>query len=163
MEIVQDDLSGAEVRSLIEEHLRHMASLSPPESTHALDVEKLRQPDVTFFSAWENGELLGIGALKELDGGHGEIKSMRTANGQHRKGVARSLLKRILEEAGHRGYRRVSLETGARSIPAFHAAHALYESFGFRECGPFAAYWDDPNSLFMTLELSGTAEGKSVL
>jgi len=153
MEIRRDDLTGPQVQALIREHLEHMSSLSPPESTHALDLDKLRQPDIIFWSAWEDGELFGIGALKELGDGHGEIKSMRTAARHHRKGVARQMLQRIVDEALQRGYRRISLETGARKYEAFHPAHRLYERFGFRECGPFDSYIEDPNSLFMTLDL----------
>ncbi|WP_400164572.1 GNAT family N-acetyltransferase [Brevibacillus sp. TJ4] len=151
MEIRQDDLSGPRIRELIREHLNNMAELSPPESTHALDVDGLKQPDVTFWSAWADDELLGCGALKELDDSHGEIKSMRTVEKHRGKGVARRLLTHILEEAGRRGYRRVSLETG--SMEAFEPARKLYESFGFQSCRPFANYREDPNSVFMTKEL----------
>lgn len=151
MEIRQDDLSGPKIRELIREHLNNMAELSPPESTHALDVDGLKQPDVTFWSAWADDELLGCGALKELDDSHGEIKSMRTVEKHRGKGVARRLLTHILEEAGRRGYRRVSLETG--SMEAFEPARKLYESFGFQSCRPFANYREYPNSVFMTKEL----------
>ncbi|OZB99044.1 GNAT family N-acetyltransferase [Paenibacillus sp. XY044] len=151
MEIVLDDLSGNEIAALIGEHLQGMAEESPPESVHALDLDGLRQPDVTFWSAWEQGELLGCGALKELDPGHGEIKSMRTASAHLRKGVARSILAHIIEEARRRGYRRLSLETG--SMASFEPARKLYRAFGFEECGPFADYTLDPYSTFMTREM----------
>jgi putative acetyltransferase len=151
MEIRLDDLSGPEVRALIADHLRSMYELSPPESVHALDVDQLKQKEVTFWSAWVEGELAGIGALKELDREHGELKSMRTAPGHLRKGVASRILEHILAEARRRGYKRVSLETG--SMEAFEPARRLYARHGFRYCGPFADYWDDPNSAFMTLEL----------
>lgn len=128
-----------------------MRSLSPPESVHALPLEGLRAPEITFWSAWQNGEQLGCGALKELDPEHGEIKSMRTASRHLRKGVARAMLEHILAEARRRGYRRVSLETGAQ--PAFEPARRLYGNAGFIVCGPFANYVDDPNSVFMTKEL----------
>ena len=117
MEIRRDDLSGPEIRELLEAHLVNMRSISPPESTHALPIEGLRRPEVTFWTAWENGELLGCGALKELDAQHGEIKSMRTVSRHLRKGVAKALLDYIIAEAGRRGYRRLSLETG--SMAAF--------------------------------------------
>jgi len=151
MEIILDDLRGPEIAALIREHLQGMAELSPPESVHALDLEGLRRPDVTFWSAWEQGELLGCGALKELDPLHGEIKSMRTASAHLRKGVARSILAHIMEEARRRGYRRLSLETG--SMESFEPARRLYTAFGFEECGPFADYTLDPCSTFMTREL----------
>jgi putative acetyltransferase len=147
-----DDVTGAKVVALIGEHLQSMLQESPPESVHALNLEQLRQPNVTFWSAWEQDELLGCGALKELDGRHGEIKSMRTAASHRRKGVARNVLQHIFEEAGRRGYERLSLETG--SSDAFAPARALYESFGFHYCEPFADYAKDPNSVFMTKVLS---------
>jgi putative acetyltransferase len=143
-----DDLSGSEITAFIGEHLSNMAENSPPESIHALNVDGLKRPDVTFWSAWINGELVGCGALKELDGEHGEVKSMRTALAHRGKGVAKQVLAHLLEEAGRRGYRRVSLETG--SMEAFAPARKLYESFGFTYCGPFGYYVEDPNSVFMT-------------
>ncbi|WP_248926708.1 GNAT family N-acetyltransferase [Paenibacillus hamazuiensis] len=151
MEIKLDDLTGTEITSLIRGHLEHMAQLSPPESMHALGPEELKKTGITFWSAWEQGDLLGCGALKELGDGHGEIKSMRTAAAHRRKGVARSMLAHIVEEAKRRGYRRLSLETG--SMAEFEPARKLYESFGFRYCEPFADYAEDPNSVFMTKEL----------
>jgi putative acetyltransferase len=151
MHIRIDDLSGPAIQALLDEHLASMRLHSPPESVHALPLEELRKPDVTFWTAWENGELLGCGALKELDAGHGEIKSMRTSAGHLRKGVARALLQHVMIEARSRGYRRVSLETG--SMAAFEPARQLYARAGFRACPPFAEYIDDPNSVFMTMEL----------
>lgn len=151
MEIKVDDLNGPEVRALIMEHLLHMQSLSPPESTHALNVDGLKKTEVTFWSGWEQGELVGCGALKELDAQHGELKSMRTSAVHHRKGVAQRILEHIINEAKQRGYTRISLETG--SMEAFEPARKLYEKFGFTYCGPFANYSDDPLSSFMTLEL----------
>lgn len=151
MEIRRDDLRGPEIAALLREHLRALALLSPPESMHALDLDKLRQPDITFWSVWGGAELLGCGALKELDPGHGEIKSMRTAAAHLRRGVAAALMRHILDEAVRRSYRRLSLETG--SSTAFTPAHNLYSRFGFRRCGPFADYGEDPNSVFMTREL----------
>ena len=145
-----DDLTGPEVAKLIREHLHSMTLNSPPESIHALGLEKLRSPEVTFWSAWEGKELLGCGALKELDSGHGEVKSMRTSSQHLRKGVARRMLQHIIDEAKLRGYRRLSLETG--SMDAFVPARKLYADFGFHYCEPFADYRKDPNSVFMTKE-----------
>lgn len=147
MEIKRDDLSGPEIRALLEEHLQNMRRISPPESVHALDLEGLRRPEITFWTVWSGGELLGCGALKELSPKHGEIKSMRTAAAHRRKGVARVMLEHIVEEAKRRGYERLSLETG--SMAAFAPAHRLYESFGFTYCSPFGGYMEDPNSVFM--------------
>lgn len=151
MEIRRDDLRGPEIANLIREHLEHMHETSPPESVHALGLEALRMPEITFWSAWEASELLGCGALKELNAEHGEVKSMRTARAHLRKGVAASMLRHIIEEAERRAYRRLSLETG--SMAAFDPARALYARFGFEYCGPFADYKPDSNSVFMTREI----------
>jgi putative acetyltransferase len=149
--IALDDLSGREIALLLEEHLRGMRAHSPPESVHALDLEGLRKPEITFWCAWEGRELLGCAALKELDARHGEVKSMRTASRHLRKGVAAALVEHILAEARKRGYRRLSLETGSGA--PFEPAQRLYERFGFQRCGPFADYAEDPFSVFMTKEL----------
>jgi putative acetyltransferase len=151
MHIEIDDLSRPAVHALLREHLDNMYELSPPESVHALDVAKLGAPDVTFWTAWDDGVLLGCGALKELDTTHGEIKSMRTPNAIRRRGAGRAILAHIVAVARSRGYRRLSLETG--SMDAFLPAQHLYESFGFSYCGPFGAYKEDPNSVFMSLQL----------
>ncbi|WP_018751276.1 GNAT family N-acetyltransferase [Paenibacillus sanguinis] len=148
MEIRLDDLSGQEIVAFIGEHLMNMSETSPPESVHALNIKGLKQPEVTFWSLWLEGELVGCGALKELNSQHAEVKSMRTAILHRGKGVAKHMLAHLLAEAERRGYRQVSLETG--SMEAFAPARGLYESFGFRYCGPFANYEKDPNSVFMT-------------
>ena len=151
MHIEIDDLSRPEIHALLKEHLQSMYELSPPESVHALDLEKLRAPEITFWSAWDGSQLLGCGALRELDPRHGEVKSMRTPNSRRRQGIGRAILAHIVGVARSRGYERLSLETG--SVAAFAPAHRLYESFGFAFCGPFGEYVDDPNSRFMTIRL----------
>jgi len=151
MEIRVDDLTGPQIVALLQEHRRSMFQHSPPESVHALDLDGLRRPEVTLWSVWRSGELLGCGALKELDRAHGEIKSMRTAAAHLRTGVATRLMHHMLDEARRRRYRRLSLETG--SAPAFAPARTLYARFGFSSCGPFGDYVDDPHSVFMTREL----------
>ena len=143
-----DDLAGPEIRALLEEHLADMHAISPPESAHALDLDGLRRPEITFWTAWSGNALLGCGALKELSPDHGEVKSMRTARAHRRGGVARAMLAHIVAAARRRGYQRLSLETG--SMAEFAPARSLYERFGFRYCEPFAGYVDDPNSVFMT-------------
>ncbi|SFS12843.1 putative acetyltransferase [Dyella sp. OK004] len=148
VEIREGELDHPAVIRLLQEHLQSMHLHSPPESIHALDLDTLRKPGISFWSVWQHQELLGCGALKQLDATHGELKSMRTATSHLRKGVASLLLKHLLDEAGRRFYRRLSLETGA--MEAFAPAHRLYASFGFEACGPFADYIDDPNSVFMT-------------
>src|SRR5215831_18788623 len=151
MDIRLDDLSGPEIRALLQEHLDNMHALSPPESVHAMDIAKLRRPDITFWTVWSGNDLLGCGALRELSPWHGEVKSMRTAQAHRRRGAGRAVLAHIIDEAQRRAYERLSLETGA--MAAFAPAHRLYESFGFSFCGPFGDYVDDPNSVFMTKEL----------
>lgn len=151
MNIKIDDLNGSEILELLQEHLQGMEMHSPPESVHALDIEALRKPEITFWAAWESDQLLGCGALKELDSQHGEIKSMRTSSLHLRKGVAKNLLGYIVEEAQRRGYNRLSLETG--SMEGFEPARRLYANFGFTYCQPFADYIEDPFSVFMTREL----------
>lgn len=152
MIIKLDDLRGAQIATLLQEHLQAMHALSPRESVHALDIEALRQPGISFWSAWEQDELLGCGALRELNATHGEIKSMRTAAAHQRKGVARALLTHIVEVANARGYQRLSLETG--SMKEFLPSRMLYRGLGFEFCPPFGAYVPDPNSVFMSKVLS---------
>ncbi|WP_018759324.1 GNAT family N-acetyltransferase [Paenibacillus terrigena] len=151
MEIRVDDLTGDKVKALIMEHLSGMFENSPPESVHALNLQGLKKSEITFWSAWEQDELLGCGALKELDGTHGEIKSMRTSSLHLRKGVASQILEHIIAVAEQRHYKRLSLETG--SMESFKAARNLYERSGFHYCSPFADYIEDPYSVFMTKEL----------
>jgi putative acetyltransferase len=151
MQIRTDNLSGPEIIELLREHMRCMERVSPPESRHALNLDGLRQPEITFWTIWDGPALAGCGALKELNGQHGEIKSMRTAAAYLRKGIASQMLRHIIGEAERRKYHRLSLETG--SMTHFEPARKLYASFGFIHCGPFATYIEDPNSVFMTKEL----------
>ncbi len=151
MHIRIDDLRGPEVAALLEAHLALMRSLSPPESVHALDLDRLRVPAVTFWTVWDGAELMGCGAIKEIEPAHGEIKSMHTAARFRGRGVAAHLLKHILATARSRSYQRLSLETGSQD--GFAPARALYAARGFVECGPFEGYQPDPNSTFMTLDL----------
>jgi putative acetyltransferase len=149
--IREDDLRGPEIAQLLQAHLDNSALHSPPESIHALDLDALRAPEITFWTAWNATTLLGCGGLKQLDPRHGEIKSMHTAHHARRQGVGGRVLQHILDEAARRGYGRLSLETG--SMAAYAPARALYARFGFAECPPFADYRLDPYSVFMTLEL----------
>lgn len=151
MHIERDDLRRPAIHALLDEHLAQMRATSPPESVHALDLDRLRAPSISFWSIWDGETLLGCGALKQLDPQHGEIKSMRTPQQQRRRGAGRAMLEHLIAEARTRGYRRLSLETGSQ--PAFVAARALYRSAGFVPCPPFADYRDDPNSVFLTLVL----------
>jgi putative acetyltransferase len=151
MRIEVDDLARPQVHALLQEHLANMYELSPPESVHALDLSKLRAPDITFWSVWDGATLVGCGALKEMSATEGEIKSMRTPKALRRRGAGRAVLQHIIAEARRRGYTRLNLETGSQD--GFVAARTLYESFGFTYCGPFGDYKPDPHSAFMTLEL----------
>ncbi|ABV86330.1 GNAT family N-acetyltransferase [Shewanella pealeana] len=151
MQIRVGQLHNEQVLALLKEHHEDMASHSPPESVHALDISGLEAGDVTFWSLWREDDLAGCGALKRLDIAHAEIKSMRTSTDFLRQGVAQQLLAHIISEARSQGYRRLSLETG--SMAAFIPARKLYEQFGFEECEPFADYKQDPYSAFMTKTL----------
>lgn len=148
-----DDPRARDVRELLERHLAFANSHSPPEDVHALDVNALLDPAVTFFSFRRSGELLGVAALKELDGGHAELKSTHTAQAARGQGIGRAMLDHLVGVARDRGFGRVSLETGA--MPAFAPARSLYASAGFRPCGPFGDYSPSRNSTFMTLSLNG--------
>ena len=147
-----DDLSGDATRALVARHLEGMHESSPPESVHALDMDGLVDPAVTFWSGWIDGELAVIGALKQIDDANGEIKSMRVADGFLGQGLGRAILEHVVAQAVSRGMSRLWLETG--SPDDFLPARRLYESAGFVECGPFGDYREDPFSVFMVRELS---------
>ncbi len=151
MNIRLDELKSSEVIQLLQDHLDEMALHSPPESVHALDLEALRQPDVSFWTIWSGDELLGCGALKQIENEHAEIKSMRTAYAHRGRGVAKAMLWFVLDEARARGIKRLSLETG--SMDGFIPARKPYEANGFEYCDPFIGYLEDPHSVFMTREL----------
>ena len=156
LQIRLDDLSDPRIEAFMQEHLHDMYAVSPPDSVHALDMDQLRQPEISFWSAWlpqPAGEalLVGTGALKQLDATHAELKSMRTSARHRGQGIARQVLNHLLTEARSRGYGRVSLETGPQ--PFFEPARKLYFQHGFVECGPFADYGPDPYSFFMTRPL----------
>ena len=151
LEIRPDDLTGSAIRELITEHLRGMREVSPPSSVHALDLDALRAPGLTFWSAWAGGELAGMGALKRLDDQRGEIKSMRVAASFLGRGVGRAMLHHLVAHAKATGLGSLWLETG--STPAFAAALGLYAREGFTRCGPFGDYVPDPFSVFMTRTL----------
>ncbi|MFI5762551.1 GNAT family N-acetyltransferase [Streptomyces sp. NPDC051563] len=151
MNITVDDLSGPEIAGFLDEHVRQMRSLTPVESKHALDLEGLRRPEVTFWSVMDGDTVVGCGAIKRLDAEHAELKSMRTAPTLTRSGVASRLLEHIITEATAMGFTRLSLETGSAEF--FLPARRLYGKFGFAPCEPFADYRPDPNSTFMTRSL----------
>ncbi len=151
MKIRMDDLQGDEIRHLLQEHLDDMYATSPAESVHALDLDALRHPDITFWTMWDDGALVGCIALKRLDKHHGEIKSMRTPRQLRRRGAAKALLQHLIEQARIQHYSRLSLETG--SMHFFEPARQLYASFGFELCSPFGGYAEDPNSVFMTMPI----------
>ncbi len=146
-----DDLRGPEIAALLQEHLADMRAWSPPCSVHALDLDKLRSPDITFWTVWDGNTLVGCGALKATGGAQGEIKSMRTAAAHRGKGVAAAMLAHIVQTAQQRGYTRLSLETGSQA--QFAPARALYSGFGFTDCDAFGDYQPDVYSTFMTRSL----------
>ena len=152
-----DDLSDPRIAVFLEEHLQDMRATSPPESVHALDLSKLRDPSVHFWSAWlgqagaANSTLVGTAAIKRLDADHAELKSMRTSAAYRSKGIAKALLQHVVEQASFLGLHRLSLETGTQ--PFFAPAHKLYLAKGFEPCGPFGSYTQDPNSRYLTMAL----------
>lgn len=151
LDIREGGLETPAVAALLHAHLSGLSRLSRPESMHALDADALRAADVSFWSAWQDGTLAGIGALKRLDATHGEIKSMRTADAFLRTGVAARLVQHLVTQARRRGWRRLSLETGASA--AFAPAHRLYLKCGFVPCGPFGDYVEDSESMFLCRHL----------
>jgi len=152
LRIELDDLSRPVVLSLLEEHLRNMHEITPPGKVFAFDVSQLKAPDVSFWTAWSGDMLLGCAALKELSATEGEIKSMRTPSVLRRTGAGRALLNHIIDVAHSRRYRVLYLETGCQA--AFLPAQTLYGSAGFKHCGPFGAYRENGNSVFMSLSLA---------
>lgn len=151
MQIREDDLSGPEVAELLNSHLRTMATVTQPDRIFALDLEALRAKDITFWTVWDDGDLLGCGALREISSGEGEVKSMHTAHEHRRRGVGQFVLDHIMDVAGTRGYLRLFLETGSQG--AFAPARGLYLKNGFRRCGPFGDYPDLDTSTFMVKDL----------
>lgn len=149
--IQRDDLTSPEIATFLEEHISDMRAVSPPESKHALDLDGLRSPEVTFWTLTTHNQIAGCAALKQLAPTHGEIKSMRTSALHRGQGIASKLLTHLIAEAKSRHYQRLSLETG--SMPFFEPARKLYQKFGFKSCPPFAQYKKDPNSIFMALEI----------
>jgi putative acetyltransferase len=154
-----EDPRGIDVRELLVQHLAFTGFHSPPEDMHALDLDGLLDPSVTFFSHRADGELVAVGALKRLDSSHAELKSMHVAEAARRRGIGREMLDHLLRLARERGFDRASIETGAQ--PAFAAARALYASVGFTRCGPFGQYVPSPHSTFMTLELAPVGDGQA--
>jgi len=151
VKIIVDDLSGPEIAEFLDEHVLEMRAITPLESKHALDLDGLRKPEITFWSVMDDDTLVGCGAIKRLDDGHAELKSMRTAPTRKGRGIASHLLEHIITEARQMGFTRLSLETGAAEF--FRPARKLYEKFGFDYCEPFADYRPDPHSVFMTRAL----------
>ena len=151
MKIIVDDLTGAEIADFLDQHIQDMKSISSPESKHALGLEGLRAPDISFWSIYYDDQLVGCGALKELNPTWGEIKSMRTLTAKRGEGIASTLLRHIVDTAKTRGYQQLNLETGSQAY--FSPAHQLYLKHGFEFCPPFEGYKKDPNSVFMRLTL----------
>lgn len=151
MEILVDPLTGPEIAAFLAEHTAELRSITPPESTHTLDLDDLRTGGATVWSVYDDGRLVGCGALKPLDAHHAELKSMRTARSHTRRGIASALVAHILDHARAQGFTRVSLETGSEEF--FAPARALYARHGFVECDPFGSYRPDPLSTFMTRTL----------
>ena len=151
MKIIPGNLDDPRIIALLGQHLETMLAGSPPESVHALDLSGLKRPEINFWAAWDGETLLGVGALKTLGGGHGEIKSMHIAADARKRGIGQAMLDHIIQAARASRMTRLSLETG--SMDAFIPARTLYASNGFTLCPPFGDYWDDPASVCMTREI----------
>jgi putative acetyltransferase len=150
--IAVDDPRVDDVRTLLDRHLAFAREVTPPDHVHAMEVDDLVDPSVTFFSARRDGVLLGVGALKRLDESHAEVKSMHTSESARGQGVGRAMVGHLLAVAADRGYQRVSLETGT--------IDALYTTVGFEPCAPFGEYTDNPHSACMTIDLAEVAGGR---
>ncbi len=150
-----DDPRADDVRALLIKHLEFARSVTPLCHVHALDVEGLLDPAVTFFSVRRGGVLLGVGALKQLDASHAELKSMHVSETARGQGVGRAMVDHLLVVAADQGYRRVSLETG--TMDAFAPARGLYEKVGFVQCEPFGEYSANTDSTCMTINIEAAA------
>ncbi len=150
-----DDPRAGDVQALLEAHLAFARALTPAGHVHALDLEGLDDPAVAFFSARRDGGLVGVGALKQLDETHGEIKSMHTSQTARRQGVGRAMVVHLLSVAVARRYRTVSLETG--TMDAFAPARSLYGELGFTTCKAFGEYTSNPYSTCMTIDLRASS------
>jgi len=151
VQILRADPRDERVRDLVERHLTFGRSFTPLEDAHALEVDELLDPAIVLFTARDGEEILAVGALKEIEDGHGELKTMHTAEAARRRGIGRAMLDHLLAEAHRRGYRRVSLETG--TMDAFAPARALYEGAGFTPCPPFGDYRRSPHSVYLAISL----------
>ena len=154
LRIIPGDFGDPRVADLLRVHVTQARAQTAPGSAHALDLDGLRSPEISFWTMWEDETLLGFGALKRLSADHGEVKSMHTAQAMRRRGAGSAMLRHLIAAARADGMSRLSLETG--SWDYFRPAQALYRSHGFVECPPFADYVLDPNSVFMTLDLRGS-------
>ncbi len=154
IEVGPDDPRAEDVAELLATHVRFSREVTPADHSFALEADDLAGPDVTLFSARRAGDLLAVGALRRLEDGHAEIKSMHVRSAERGRGIGRALLDHLLEEARRRGNRRVSLETGTAEV--FLAARTLYEGAGFRPCGPFGDYTPSPHNTFMTMDLEAS-------
>lgn len=154
--IAKDDPRADDVRALLEQHLSFSRHVTPPEGVYALDVEGLLDPTVTFFSARLDGQLVAVGALKQLDELHAELKSMHTIEDVRGQGVGRAMVDYLLAVAAERGYERVSLETGV--MDAFNPARSLYAKVGFRRCEPYGEYIGSPTSACMTIAIDAASQ-----
>lgn len=152
MDIIRGDLADPGILALLRYHFDKCHEVTPPGSAHVFSVEKLATPEIDFWAAWDGAALLGVGAMKPLDGRHGDVKSMHTAEAARRRGVGGAILRHIIATSRARGLTRLSLETG--SFAYFAPAVALYKAHGFTECPPFGDYRPDPNSVFLTRDIS---------
>ena len=151
MKSIEGNFDNLEVNDLLKKHFIELRSVSPAGSTHVLDIDGLKDPSIKFWSLWENNKLIGCGALKFLEKGHGEFKSIRVADEFRKKGIGERIINHLIEEAKKLEISKLSIETGAGEF--FLPARNLFSKFGFKTCPPFAHYKNDPNSCYFTLNL----------
>ena len=151
MKSIENNFDEPQVNELLTKHFIELRSVSPPGSTHVLDIPGLKVPSIKFWSLWENEELIGCGALKFLDENHGEFKSIRVANKFRKNGMGEKIISHLIDQAKQIGIKKISIETGSGEF--FIPARKLFKKFGFKECKPFAHYKEDPNSCYYSLNI----------
>ena len=152
MKSIEGNFNKPEVNKLLISHFIELSSVSPVDRGHVLDIPGLKNPNIKFWSLWENDQLIGCGALKFLDKEHGELKSIRVADSFRRKGNGFKVINHLINEAKELNIKKISLETGTGNF--FTPARKLFDKCGFKVCEPFAHYKKDPDACYMSLLLS---------
>ena len=152
MKSIEGNFSNSKVDELLKKHFLELRSVSPADSCHVLDIDGLKVSSIKFWSLWDNDKLIGCGALKFLEEGHGELKSIRVAESFRNKGYGIKVIQHLILEAKKLNIKKISLETGAGKF--FLPARKLFEKCGFKNCKPFDKYKENPDSCYMCLQIS---------